>query len=191
VTGARTPPHWSASGKAPDYDLWDLRSLFEDAVRLAVPGGRVVEGKDGWAAASGAGEPAWGWAGPLTADRPAWGAPVFGFELDVDVRARMLTEFRPLPSTPAAERDLALVLPPGVQAAAVEAVMRRVGGPLLEDLRAFDEYRSPDLAGGRSVAWHLVFRAADRTLRDQEVDTAVNAIVRATREELRVELRES
>jgi phenylalanyl-tRNA synthetase beta chain len=67
--------------------------------------------------------------------------------------------------------------------------MSRVGGKLLESVSIFDEYRSEELAG-RSVAWRLVFRAPDRTLRDQEVDAIVARILAMLKEELDVRLRE-
>ncbi|MBI4502439.1 MAG: hypothetical protein HY700_14920 [Gemmatimonadetes bacterium] len=98
--------------------------------------------------------------------------------------------YRELPVTPPLERDLALVLPPGVAAGQVESVMKRSGGSLLERVTLFDEYRSADLAG-RSVAWRLVFRAPDRTLRDEEVDGRVKRVLVVLKEDLDVRLRES
>jgi phenylalanyl-tRNA synthetase beta chain len=81
---------------------------------------------------------------------------------------------RPLPAWPAVEQDVALVLPEALAAADVEAALKTGAGPLLESLWPFDEYRGAPLQPGtRSVAWRLVFRAADRTLRDAEVEAAV------------------
>jgi phenylalanyl-tRNA synthetase beta chain len=138
-----------------------------------------------------------GLARELEGARPAWAAPLFGFEIEVPVAndetlegGARRTSFRELPSTPPLERDLAFVLPPALLAVQVSAVMERVGGALLESATLFDEYRSAELAG-RSAAWHLVFRAADRTLRDGEVDQIVSRILAALKEELDVRLRES
>jgi len=189
VSGARTPAHWTASGKAPQYDRWDVKALFEEAVALAGAPGRVVEAGEGWVLEDESARGR-GWAKELSADRPAWAAGAFGFELDVHVGERRPVVFAPLPGTPPVERDLALVLKPGVRAAQVEAAMRRVGAPLLETCRVFDEYRSEQV-GGRSVAWRLVFRAGDRTLRDEEVDPVVKKIVATLKEELDARLRES
>jgi phenylalanyl-tRNA synthetase beta chain len=86
------------------------------------------------------------------------------------------------------ERDLALVLPAGVSAADVEAVILRRGGGYLESVAVFDEYRGSDITG-RSVAWRLVFRAREKTLRDKEVDAAVEKILEALRGQLRVDRR--
>jgi phenylalanyl-tRNA synthetase beta chain len=99
-------------------------------------------------------------------------------------------KFRPLPGTPAVERDLALILGSGRTLAEVEAQVRRHGGPLLESFAAFDEYRGSGLpAGTRSVAVRLVFRAPDRTLRDAEIDPVVSRIVAVLEDELGIQLR--
>ena len=86
---------------------------------------------------------------------------------------------------------MALVLPEGVSAAAVEAVIRRTAGPLLERLTVFDEYKGAGIAAGtRGVGWHLVFRAPDRTLREADVEKLVRAAVTALEGELGVRRRE-
>ena len=54
----------------------------------------------------------------------------------------------------------------------------------------FDVYRGPQVGEGRhSLAIHLEFRAADRTLTDAEADAARDAIVAALGEQLGAELR--
>jgi phenylalanyl-tRNA synthetase beta chain len=75
---------------------------------------------------------------------------------------------------PAVRRDLSLAVPDGVAYQEMAAVITEAAGPLLEALWPFDEYFG---GGGRSVAVALVFRAADRTLTDAEVDAAVARVV--------------
>ena len=90
------------------------------------------------------------------------------------------------------QRDVALVLAGAQSAGEVEATLRRSAGVLLEQITVFDEYRGKPLAEGeRSVAWRLVFRAADRTLREQEVDEALSRAVRAAEERHGVRRREA
>ena len=204
LTGARSPAHWSDGSKAPDMDLWDLKHHFALAVQAAVGGAQVRPAAAGAAGAGGAGgaaAAAWeavsgdgrvvGWAGPLAADAPVWAGGLFGFEVAIDAAARPTVPYRVLPQTPAVERDLALVLPAGVRADAVEAVVRRVAGPLLERLEVFDEYRGAGLpAGARSVAWHCSFRDPARTLREADVDPLLTATLRALEDELDVRRRE-
>ena len=172
LSGARRPPHWSEPAP-PDVDRFDAKLLLEAAVTGARPGAMVVAEGERLVARE-AGDRQVGWAGELAADRPAWGAPLYGFELDVVVTAPVPAQFRPLPAWPSVEQDVALVLSETLAAAEVEASLRTGAGPLLESLWPFDEYRGAPLQPGtRSVAWRLVFRAADRTLRDSDVEPAV------------------
>ncbi len=188
LSGARTPAHWTAGGKAEDFDLWDLRGMLEEAVRVAGAVGAVVaRGSDGWVVRLADGMTA-GSARRIVADRPAWAAPLFGFELMLDQAPRPVRPYRALPVTPSSARDLALLVPDGVVASDVEAAVRRSAGQLLESVTVFDEYRSADL-GGRSVAWRLVFRHSERTLRDSEVDGAVGRVLEALKKEFGIERR--
>jgi len=192
LTGARRPAHWSEGAKVPDMDLWDLKWHFELALSLANRAASLRETPDGagWEAIDAAGAVV-GWAGPLEGDAPKWAAPLFGYEVRLLTDGAVVAQYRPLPTTPPVEHDVALVLPDGVSAAAVETVLRRAAGPLLERIAVFDEYRGAGIAAGtRSVAWHLVFRAPDRTLREAEVETLVRAAVTAVEGELGVRRRE-
>jgi phenylalanyl-tRNA synthetase beta chain len=193
ITGARRPPHWTDGETVPDMDIWDIKRHFELAVSAAGPGATVrpVGGAVGWEAVTAGGQVV-GHAGPLAADRPAWAAPLFGFEVGLEMGPAPATAYRPLPAFPPVERDLALVLGPGVSAAAVETVIRRVAGPLLERVAVFDEYRGAGIgADRRSVAWRCTFRDPARTLREQEVDASLARILGALEEELDVRRRES
>jgi phenylalanyl-tRNA synthetase beta chain len=192
ITGARRPPHWADHAAVPDMDIWDLKHHFELAVAAAVPGASVRPAAEGaaWEAVTAGGEVV-GRAGPLEADRPAWAGSLFGFEVRLAVEPVAPAAYRPLPQHPPVERDLALLLGPGVTAAAVEAVIRRTAGPLLERLDVFDEYRGGAVpAGHRSVGWRCTFRDPARTLREQEVDASLARILRALEEELDVRRRE-
>jgi phenylalanyl-tRNA synthetase beta chain len=172
VTGARRPPHWS-DATPPDADLFDAKALLEAAVAEGHAGASVAADGARLVAKDAVGRQV-GWAGELSADRPAWGAAVHGFELALAIAAAPAVEVRPLPAWPAVEQDVALVLPDGLAAVDVEASLRAGAGPLLESLRPFDEYRGAPLGPGtRSVAWRLVFRAPDRTLKVSEVEAAL------------------
>ena len=102
----------------------------------------------------------------------------------------LATTYRPLPQTPASERDLALIAPEGVTAAQVSETIVEAGGPHLEDVGLFDVYEGEGVpAGARSLAFRLRFRSSERTLKDKEVDKSVQAISRRLEEGLGVELR--
>jgi phenylalanyl-tRNA synthetase beta chain len=78
--------------------------------------------------------------------------------------------FEDLTTFPAVIQDIAAVVAEETPAEEVVAAVGRGGGELLRSARVFDLYRGEQLGDGRkSVALRLEFRAADRTLTDEEV----------------------
>jgi len=98
--------------------------------------------------------------------------------------------YRPFAPFPAVREDLAVLVGEEVPAAEVVAVVRAAGGPALARAEIFDVYRGAQVGAGRvSLALHLEFRAADRTLTDEEVAQRRAAIAAALAERLGGELR--
>lgn len=87
--------------------------------------------------------------------------------------------YRPIPRFPSSSRDLAVIVPESVTVREVESTIRSEEHPLIEAVRFFDLYRGAPIAdGSKSLAFEIVYQAADRTLRDDEVDAVHDAIVR-------------
>ena len=100
--------------------------------------------------------------------------------------------YQSLPTQPPVVRDISLVLPGGVTAGAVEALLRREGGKLLERLDVLDEYRGAGLpTGTRGVTWRCTFRAPDKTLTEREAVEALERMLRAAEAELDVRRRQA
>ena len=79
--------------------------------------------------------------------------------------------FVAIPRFPASTRDLAVVVKDGVPAGDVELAVRDAAGDLGEHVALFDRFVGGSVpAGHTSLALHVVYRAADRTLTDVEVD---------------------
>ena len=98
--------------------------------------------------------------------------------------------YRDVVTFPPVRQDIAVVVASEVTAAEVLAVIRAAGGELLAGADVFDTYRGEQVGEGRqSVAVHLQFQAADRTLTDAEADAVRETIVAALRERLGGELR--
>lgn len=145
-------------------------------------------------------------------DAPVWAAPAYGVELTLlTIDSAVLAppgsarygessaerrgavpaiRYRPLPTTPAAEFDLALLVPNDMPAARVEQALRSAAGELLERLTLFDEYRGDAVpAGHRSLAWRLTFRHPERTLREKEIAGRREKLLRTLEGELGVRQR--
>ncbi len=98
--------------------------------------------------------------------------------------------FQPFSTFPASDRDLAFFAPLDSAVADIQRTMTKAGGELLESVQLFDDYRGDNVPSGqRSLAFRLVYRAADRTLTDADVDATHQAIRDALVEKFRVELR--
>ena len=88
------------------------------------------------------------------------------------------------------EEALAMILREAVLLPTERIPLREAAGPLCEEVRIFDVFRSPSLGEGRkSLAFTLRFRAPDRTLTDEEVADVRARIVDALRAELGAEPR--
>lgn len=214
IMGNRRPPHFTDTSREL-FDEWDAKALGERIAELAYPGLPItLEPGDGapvlWRISAKGGEI--GTVERLALDKPVWASAAFGVELTLGrlssspvaapgahqygdrLTGRTPTKghvtYRPLPTTPAAEFDLALLVPDGVSAAEVERVLRKSAGDLLEQLELFDEFTGSGVpAGNRSVGWRLTFRDATRTLRDKEVEGRRQKILRTLENELGVRTR--
>lgn len=87
--------------------------------------------------------------------------------------------YQALPQFPDTLVDVALALPEERAAAEAAAAIERCGKGLVAGLELFDLYRGPNVGAGRkSLAWHVVLRAADRTLTDQDVKKFLERVER-------------
>jgi phenylalanyl-tRNA synthetase beta chain len=179
ATGALRPSSWRDD--AVPADFYSLKAVLESLARQlgatmeVVPGeepflhpgrsGRVmVKGEDA------------GWIGeihPLVCREWDLDAAA-GFEVDLAplVAASRVGEetYEDVVSYPAVHQDVAVVVDDSVPASEVRAAVVEGGGGLLRSAEVFDLYRGEQVVEGRkSLALRLTFRAADRTLTDEEV----------------------
>ncbi|AKS33963.1 phenylalanine--tRNA ligase subunit beta [Mycolicibacterium goodii] len=114
------------------------------------------------------------------------GLPKRTCAVELDLDAVPIVETLPAPSVspfPAVFQDISLIVDDDVAAADVVAAVRDGAGELLEDVRLFDVYTGPQIGQGRkSLALALRFRAADRTLTEDEASAARDAAVAAAAE---------
>jgi phenylalanyl-tRNA synthetase beta chain len=100
-------------------------------------------------------------------------------------------DFVPLPKFPSVQRDLAFTVKTTVSAAELDLAIREWAGPLLVDVRLFDVYQGAQIEEGfKSMAYSLRFRAADRTLTDDDVQKPLGKILRRLQEKCGAQLRE-
>ncbi len=213
IMGARHPRHF-ADGTAPAMDAWDAKGLATRAARAAFPGATIALANaddpalwtitaDGRSVGS---------VRRVTLDAPVWASAAFGIEITLGAMPLSYVaqpgasahggvlpamappappvRYAPLPTTPAATFDLALLVPDDLNAAEVERVLRTSGGDMLESLELFDEFRGAGVPDGmRSLAWRLTFRHPERTLRDKEIDGRRSQLLKSLENQLGVKPR--
>lgn len=115
----------------------------------------------------------------------------FSFSLDqLAQKASSLTKYQPLPKFPPVTLDLALVVKQSMSAGEIIKFMRERGRPLLEKVELFDVYSGKQLASGqKNLAFHLTYRAQDRTLKDKEVEAVQRKLIQALENELGAKVR--
>ncbi len=99
-------------------------------------------------------------------------------------------EYKPLPKYPAVIRDIAILVDEDVPVREIERIISSKAGKILEETKLFDVYKGKQVpVGKKSVAYSIAFRAADRTLTDEEAGEAMEKIVNGLSEELGAQLR--
>jgi phenylalanyl-tRNA synthetase beta chain len=199
ITGRLTPRSWGpATGTADVFAASALVAAVLDTLRVdwsVAPASWpfLHPGRSGEVRA---GDVRLGFVGevhPLVAANWDIEQPVAAFALDLG----KVVDAVPAPagyadvvSYPPLRQDLAVILPVDVPAGRAADVIRAAGGALLAGAEVFDVYTGAQAGEGRrSLAFALTFRAADRTLTDEDVAPVRDAIVAALRDELGGELR--
>lgn len=108
--------------------------------------------------------------------------PVYIAELDFEnvfLNIKSELKFKELPKYPAVTRDIAMLVDKAVPVADIEAVIEKASGKMLETLTLFDVYEGAQIPEGKkSVAYSAVYRASDRSLTGEEVQTVFDKVVR-------------
>ncbi len=195
LIGDRNPAHFTEPHPA-QFDEWDAKGLAEDVAQAAFPGSTT-------GCAPSIGDALWtvmvdgiaaGTVSRLTLDAPVWASRAYGVEIDLDTVAESSAarQYQPVPTMPAMEVDLALIVPDSVPSADVASAIRDAAGDMLERLQVFDEFRGGGIPEEmRSLAWRLTFRHPERTLRDKDIQGRTAKILSVLENKLGIRQRSS
>jgi len=195
-TGAAHAEHWSGGGR--DVDFFDMKGIVErvgESLRLEVT--TEAHGEDwlvaGRSAALVAGGTRIGVMGQLApAIAEAHGLPssdeVYVAEIDLDAAEAVAppdeARVEPLPRYPSVTRDISILVGATLPADTVRATIRESAPATLVQIREFDRYQGKGVPEGHvSLSLRLTFRASDRTLTDTEIQTAMDAILAALKDQ--------
>ncbi|NFB31516.1 phenylalanine--tRNA ligase subunit beta [Clostridium botulinum] len=115
-------------------------------------------------------------------------------ELNLDVlykHSNVKKEYSQLPKFPAVTRDIAVIVDDTVLVQEIENIIKNGGGNILESIHLFDVYKGKQIPEGKkSIAYSIVYRNAQRTLKDSEVNKVHDKIVRTLEHKLGAQLRD-
>ena len=191
-TGAAVSEHWS--GGARDVDFFDIKAVVErvaDALRINVRTevhgeGWLVAGRSAAVMTDGVRIGVLGQLAPAIVE--AHGLPVqdavYVAEIDLDEAEAAAPKdegrVEPLPRYPSVTRDISILIDETLAAEAVRATVRSAAPPTLVQIREFDRYQGKGVPDGKiSLSLRLTFRASDRTMTDTEVQSAMDNIIAA------------
>ena len=131
---------------------------------------------------------------PAVANNYSIGTRVYIAVLDVEAMigvANMVSVYKALPKFPSVTRDISMVINENVFVKEIENVIKKKGGKLLEAINLFDVYQGSQIEKGfKSVSYSITFRAPDRTLVDDDVNTVMKKILSTLESELGAILRD-
>jgi len=109
------------------------------------------------------------------------------FDIDFEKLAQLATEereYEPIPKYPPVKRDIAILVEPKIKVDQVLSVIQDAEPNLIYDVDLFDIYESEELGGRKSLAFHIIYQAEDRTLTDDEVNQIHNKVMKTIEKEI-------
>jgi phenylalanyl-tRNA synthetase beta chain len=193
-SGAAEAPHWSRPER--NVDLFDMKGVVERI--CATYGVRpefttidrpfLARGRAAAFSAAGAFLGVLGQLSPAIAEarglQPSEEVYVAEIDLTALFAAAAGDDMRAesLPRYPSVVRDVSILVADALPASAVRGTIRSAAPSTLASIVEFDRYTGKGVPDGRvSLSLRLTFRAADRTLTDDEVQAAMDAIMSALR----------
>ena len=187
AAGEAWPEQWGLPSRA--LDFFDIKG---DVQRVLALRGSGVEARfepdvqpwlhPGASAVVRVGETPLGWCGavhPSVLKTLDIKRAVYAFELDLELLLqRDVPIAKEISRFPSVRRDLALLLPNDVSYDQVRTCVQDAAGSLLEKTVVFDVYQGENLKEGyKSLAIGLIFNDVSSTLRDEDVDPLIEAVV--------------
>jgi phenylalanyl-tRNA synthetase beta chain len=117
--------------------------------------------------------------------------PCFCFELDLVETVLPVRRFEELPRFPAVVRDLSFFVDEEVPAARIAAAIAAHDDELRRAVAVREDYREAGKVppGRKGMLWSITYRAAERTLTDEEVNACQGRLVEHLRRILGIEVR--
>ena len=189
-TGLATSDHWN--GERRPVDFFDTKGVVEQVLAVfkvhatfaEIERPFLVPGRAAAVTVGGTIAGVFGQLAPSVAearDLPA-NDEVYVGSLDLDALSAAAPaetlRAASLPRYPSVVRDVSILVNDSLSAETVRGTIRSAAPNLLTQVREFDRYQGKGIPEGKvSLSYRLTFQSLERTLTDDEVNAAMNAIV--------------
>ncbi len=196
-TGLATADHWSGARRAVDF--FDAKGVVEQLLSVyrveasftEIERPYLVPGRAAAVIVNGTVAGVFGQLAPAVADArelPS-GDEVYIGSLDLDALGAAAPQdtlrAATLPRYPSVVRDVSILVADSLSAETVRGTIRSAAPNTLTDVREFDRYQGKGIPDGKvSVSFRLTFQSPERTLTDDEVQSAMQHIIDALAREL-------
>jgi phenylalanyl-tRNA synthetase beta chain len=203
LTGQREPLFWTGSERGAKFDIYDLKGIVETFLeqfglrgvtynRASETNALFLEQATVYLGKFELGR--FGQLSPVIARQYDLREAVLLCELDFDTllaRRNSSKSFRALAAFPPIRRDIAMLLPETTTHDAVLQVVKQTKPANLESVEVFDIFRGKNVPPGqKSMAYAFIYRSAERTLTDTEVNSAHQKLVEQLKQKLQAVVRE-
>ncbi|WP_067982141.1 phenylalanine--tRNA ligase subunit beta [Neptuniibacter pectenicola] len=200
ITGPRDPEGWNAGKDAVDFfdikgDLESLLSLGGAADEFSFVADRHVALHPGQTARIERNGEAVGFVGALHPNLIkdlGLNSTVYLFEINQAALCQgKLPRYEEISKFPESRRDLALIVDESVAFESIRQITEKQAGEFIKEVTLFDVYQGQGIETGRkSLAVGLTWQHPSRTLNDEEINSAIDAVVSALASKLSATLRE-
>ncbi|MGI1668813.1 MAG: phenylalanine--tRNA ligase subunit beta [Neptuniibacter sp.] len=200
ISGGRDPEGWNAGKEPVDFfdikgDLEQLLALGGAAEQFSFESDRHVALHPGQSAAIKFGGETIGYMGALHPNLVkdlGLNGSVYLFEIN---RAALcqgkVSKYTEISKFPESRRDLALIVDEQVAFDSIRQIAETQAGEFIKNVTLFDVYQGQGIEKGRkSLALGLTWQHPSRTLNDEEINTATDAVISALAIEFSASLRE-
>ena len=185
--------------KAKDISFYDLKGVVQDLVR-EFKGPCVFENckidflHPGMSSSIKINNKIIGFMGslqPTYLDRLGLNEDIYIFSLDLEgLQKNVSSSYKEFSKFPSSSRDLSFIVNKSIASSSIENVIKSAAGKFFKDIEIFDVYEGKGIEEEKkSIAISVSWQSTKQTLKDYDIDSAVERIVNSIKKELGGELR--
>ena len=128
---------------------------------------------------------------PTYLDRLGLNEDIYIFSLDLEgLQKNVSSSYKEFSKFPSSSRDLSFIVNKSIASSSIENVIKSAAGKFFKDIEIFDVYEGKGIEEEKkSIAISVSWQSTKHTLKDYDIDSAVERIVNSVKKELGGELR--